>query len=269
LKAAFARQGGQGAPALRLAFDFDPLGRELMESLPSTRWATQSLSNTGGINRTKVLMSWSGGKDSCLALYEIQKGQYEVAALLTTLTHDYDRISMHGVRRVLLEKQAASLGLPLHQVFISRGATNEEYEKKIAEAFSVYRKRGIDSVAFGDLFLEDIRAYREQFLGRHQMRGLFPIWKRDTACFIREFIELGFKAIVTCVDAKVLDQSFSGRTIDEAFLSSLPVYVDPCGENGEFHTFVYDGPNFNQPVKFSIGQTVLRERFWFCDLLPQ
>jgi len=216
-----------------------------------------------------VLMSWSGGKDSCIALYEIQRAQnYRVAALMTTLTRDYDRISMHGVRRALLEKQASHLGLPLHQVLISKDATNEEYETRMGEAFSEYREHGIDSIVFGDLFLEDIRAYREQFLVRHKMRGLFPVWKRDTAGFIKEFIELGFKAVVTCVDSKVLDQSFAGRVIDETFLSSLPAHVDPCGENGEFHSFVFDGPIFAEGVKFSIGEVVLRESFWFCDLLP-
>ena len=176
---------------------------------------------------------------------------------------------MHGVRRVLLEKQATSLGLPLHQILISKGASNEEYEAKMVEAFSEYRGKGIDSVIFGDLFLEDIRAYREQFLARNNMRGFFPVWKRDTATFIREFLDLGFRAVVTCVDSKVLDQSFAGRLIDESFLSSLPPQVDPCGENGEFHSFVFDGPDFSAPVKFSLGETVLRESFWFCDLLPE
>lgn len=219
---------------------------------------------------TPVLISWSGGKDSCVALYEIQRQpQYRVAALLTTVTRDYDRISMHGVRRVLLERQAASLELPLHEVFISRGATNEEYEMKTAEAFSVYRESGIDSVVFGDLFLQDIRAYREQFLVRHNMRGLFPVWMRDTAQFIKQFLEMGFRAVVTSVDSTVLDQSFAGRVIDESFLSSLPAKVDPCGENGEFHSFVFDGPNFKVPVKYSPGETVLRESFWFCDLIPE
>jgi len=219
---------------------------------------------------TPVLMSWSGGKDSCIALYDAQRTQkYRVAALLTTVTCDYDRISMHGVRRVLLEKQADSLGLPLHQVLISKGATNEEYEMKMAEAFSVYRKQGIDSIVFGDLFLEDIRAYREKFLARHNMRGLFPVWKRDTSVFVKEFIASGFKAVVTCVDSKVLDQSFAGRMIDEEFLSSLPSHVDPCGENGEFHSFVFDGPIFTEAVKFSIGEAVSRESFWFRDLLAE
>jgi uncharacterized protein (TIGR00290 family) len=217
-----------------------------------------------------VLMSWSGGKDSCLALHEIKNDQKVcVTALLTTITRDYDRISMHGVRRVLLEQQAASLGLPLHQILISKDASNDEYEAKMAEAFAGYREKGIDTVIFGDLFLEDIRAYREQFLTRNKMHGLFPVWSRDTAIFIREFVDLGFRAVVTCVDSRILDQSFAGRFIDESFLSSLPEQVDPCGENGEFHTFVFDGPAFSSPVKFSLGETVLRESFWFKDLLPK
>jgi len=214
-----------------------------------------------------VLMSWSGGKDSCLALYEIQKSSvYRVAALLTTITREYDRISMHGVRRALLEKQAASLGLPLHQVMISKAANNEEYEIKMALAFSEYHETGIHSVVFGDLFLEDIRTYRDQFLAKHAMEGLYPVWQRNTRSFIKEFIELGFKAVVSCVDSKTLDKSFAGKTIDEDFIYSLPANVDPCGENGEFHTFVYDGPSFAQPVEFSVGEAILREGFWFRDL---
>lgn len=215
-------------------------------------------------------MSWSGGKDSCLALYEIQKMKgYRVAALLTTVTRDYDRISMHGVRRVLLERQAASLGLPLHEVFINKGATNQEYEAKMAEAFSDYLAQGIDHVVFGDLFLEEIRAYRDQFLARHNLHGIYPVWRRDTTEFIREFSRLGFKAVVTCVDGKVLDSSFAGRLIDENFLSALPSHIDPCGENGEFHTFVFDGPNFKEAVRFSVGDKVLRDSFYFCDLLAE
>jgi uncharacterized protein (TIGR00290 family) len=212
-------------------------------------------------------MSWSGGKDSCLALYEIQKSSdYRVAALLTTITREYDRISMHGVRRALLERQATSLGLPLHQILISKGANNEEYESEMARAFSECREQGIDSVVFGDLYLQDIRAYRDQFLAKHGMKGLYPIWQRNTTNFIKEFIELGFKAVLSCVDSKMLDRSFAGKTIDEDFLSSLPANVDPCGENGEFHTFVYDGPSFAQPVEFSLGKAILREDFWFRDL---
>ena len=215
----------------------------------------------------QVLMSWSGGKDSCLALYEIQKSSdYRVAALLTTITREYDRISMHGVRRALLERQAASLGLPLHPVLISKGANNEEYETAMAQAFNECQQIGIDSVVFGDLFLQEIKAYRDQFLARHEMKGLYPVWQRNTTELIKEFIKLGFKAVVSCVDSKTLDRSFAGKTIDEEFISSLPANVDPCGENGEFHTFVYDGPNFTQPVRFALGETILREGFWFRDL---
>ena len=227
-------------------------------------------SRRSSVAATPVLVSWSGGKDSCVALHEIQKARtHRVAALLTTLTRDYDRISMHGVRRVLLERQAESLGLPLYPIFISRDATNEEYELKMGEAFSLYREQGIDSIVFGDLFLADIRAYREQFLARHSMRGLFPLWRRDTSVFIKEFVESGFKAVVTCVNSAVLNQSFAGRIIDEAFLSALPSHIDPCGENGEFHSFVFDGPIFREAIKFSTGETVLRNSFWFCDLLPE
>ena len=220
------------------------------------------------------------------ALYEIQQSSaYKVAALLTTITADYDRISMHGVRRELLEAQAASLGIPLHPVLISKGASNEEYETKFIEACSQYRasqdrslqdrsraendgaEDAASTIVFGDLFLADIRSYRDQFLARHNLRGLYPVWLRDTTEFIKEFLALGFKAIVTCTDAKVLGPDFAGRIIDEEFLASLPPGVDPCGENGEFHTFVFNGPNFKQKIAFSKGVTVQRDGFWFCDLL--
>jgi len=218
----------------------------------------------------QVLMSWSGGKDSCLALYEIQQAHhYQVAALLTTITQDYDRISMHGVRRELLERQVASLGLPLHEVLITKSATNQEYEAKFIEACAAYREQGIDSIVFGDLFLEDIKKYRDEFLARHALKGLYPVWQRNTTHFIREFIALGFKAIITCVNGDILGPAFAGRIIDDDFLSALPSNVDPCGENGEFHTFVYDGPNFKDPVRFTKGEVVQRDGFWFCDLLPQ
>jgi len=217
----------------------------------------------------EVLLSWSGGKDSCLALYEVQRtAGVRVQALLTTVTREFDRISMHGVRRVLLQMQASRLGVPLHEVFISRGATNEEYESAMGAALSAYQRQGTSRVAFGDLFLEDVRAYRERLLARHGMTGLFPIWKRDTSRLIRDFIQLGFRTIVVCVDPAQLDPSFVGRVIDDEFLAQLPPQVDPCGENGEFHTFVFDGPIFRDAVKFSIGATVCRDSFWFCDLLP-
>lgn len=205
-----------------------------------------------------------------MALYEIQKKQdCTVAALLTTVTQDYDRISMHGVRRVLLEQQAEALRLPLHQVLITKDATNLEYEAMMIEACARYRNLGTDTVVFGDLFLEDIKAYRDEFLARHNLCGLYPVWLRDTTEFVKEFIALGFKAVTTCVNSDSLDSSYAGVFIDEHFLSALPAHVDPCGENGEFHTFVFDGPNFNTSVKFSLGEVVQRGGFWFRDLLPQ
>lgn len=205
-----------------------------------------------------------------MALREIlQLANLRVEALLTTVTRDFDRVSMHGVRRVLLEQQAASLCLPLHQIYITKGATNEEYEAKTGEAFSTYHNRGIKSVVFGDLFLEDIRAYRERLLARHGMTGLYPVWGQDTSKLIRDFIGQGFKTITVCVDPAKLDSSFVGRVIDEQFLSELPAGVDPCGENGEFHTFVFDGPMFKIPVRFSLGEVVCRDSFCFCDLAPE
>jgi uncharacterized protein (TIGR00290 family) len=217
---------------------------------------------------TAVLMSWSGGKDSSMALEEIRR-EREVAALVTTITRDYDRISMHGVRAALLERQAESLSLPLHKVFISKGATNDEYEARTIEAFESYKAQGIGAVAFGDLFLEDIRAYREKLLGKLGMKGLYPIWGRNTDALIRDFLARGFKTAVVCVDPAKLPGSFCGRVIDEAFLAELPGNVDPCGENGEFHTFVFDGPGFREPIRFAFGERVLRDGFWFADLVPE
>jgi len=220
--------------------------------------------------RRPVLVSWSGGKDSCLALYELKRGHaFDVAALITTVTEDYDRVSMHGVRRMLLERQAEALGLPLHQVAISKDATNAEYEERMATALTAYAAAGVDSVVFGDLFLTDVRAYREQFLRRLQMTPMFPVWHRSTTEFVRDFVRLGFKAITTCVNTERLDESFVGRMVDDSFLEALPPDVDPCGENGEFHTFVFDGPLFTEPVRFCLGAKVLRGQFWFCDLLPE
>jgi uncharacterized protein (TIGR00290 family) len=214
----------------------------------------------------KVLFAWSGGKDSAMALHEIkEKGECEVVALLTTITEDYDRISMHGVRKVLLERQASSLKIPLEKVLITRDSSNEDYESKMREALGRYRN--VRAVCFGDIFLEDLRRYREDNLAKAGMKGLFPIWKKDTKLLARKFIELGFKAIITCVDTEVLDASFAGRYYDKSLIDDLPNGVDPCGENGEFHTFVYAGPIFGKAVDFARGETVLREgRFCFCDL---
>jgi uncharacterized protein (TIGR00290 family) len=215
----------------------------------------------------KILLSWSGGKDSAMSLYEIQERQdYEIAALLTTVTEGYDRISMHGVRRELLERQADSLGLPLEKIYIPKKATNGEYESRMRAVLERHLKEGIDSVAFGDIFLEDLRQYREKNLAQIGMKGLFPIWRRDSAELARSFIGLGFKAVVVCLDSKALGRSFAGKVINQEFLGSLPPRVDPCGENGEFHSFVFDGPIFREKVRYSVGEVILRDSFWFCDL---
>ena len=217
-----------------------------------------------------VIVSWSGGKDSAIALYEILKNEnYRVSALLTTVTEDYDRISMHGVRRILLEQQVASLGFPLEKVFIAKNASNAEYESKMEQVLAKYREVGTTSVVFGDIFLEDLRKYREDKLATLDMRGIFPIWKRNTQELVHTFMALGFKAITTCIDTSMLDRQFVGRMIDEQFLSELPPTVDACGENGEYHSFVYDGPIFKERVPYILGEIILREnRFYYCDLMP-
>ena len=195
----------------------------------------------------KVLFTWSGGKDSAMALHELQMNhKYEVSGLLTTVTEDYDRVSMHGVRTVLLKKQAEYLGLPIDSLCITTDTTEEDYEKIIREKFIYYKEKGIYSVAYGDIFLEDLRKYREENLSQIGMKAVFPIWKMDTNDLAHRFIELGFKAIITCVDSHHLDRRFVGRDFDEQFLAELPSNIDPCGENGEFHSFVYDGPIFTK-----------------------
>jgi uncharacterized protein (TIGR00290 family) len=217
----------------------------------------------------KVLFAWSGGKDSAMTLYELKEaGNYGVSALLTTVTRDYGRISMHGVRQSLLVQQTTSLGYPLEQVLISMSASNDEYEARMQETLEKYLKAGISAVAFGDIFLEDLRKYREETLSKIGMKAVFPIWKRNTAELARTFVDLGFKAVITCIDSKVLDKGFVGRLFDEQFLSQLPSNVDPCGENGEFHSFVYDGPIFRERLFYNLGDVVLRDnRFYFCDLV--
>ena len=220
--------------------------------------------------RTKAVLSWSGGKDSALALYELGKtGSYEIVALVTTIAQDHARVSMHGVRQVLLEQQAKSLGVALEKVFISTNISSEEYGYQMQEVLAKYQAVGVRSVVFGDIFLEDIRQYRQDNLSKVGMRGIFPLWKRNTDELARMFIDLGFEAVVSCVDSHALDKRFVGREFDEQFLSELPDSVDPCGENGEFHSFVYDGPIFRRRILCTIGDVVLREnRFYYCDLVP-
>lgn len=218
-----------------------------------------------------VLLSWSGGKDSALSLHALrQTPGVEVTGLLTTVTEDYDRISMHGVRRVLLEQQAAAAGLPLHVVSIPPDCTNEIYEERMGAELAAQRAQGVHRVAFGDLFLEDIRAYREAKLAGPGMEALFPVWGRDTTELALDFIEQGFQAVLVCVDTDVLDPVFAGRAFDADLLRDLPSHVDPCGENGEFHTFVHAGPIFRQPIPFQLGPQETRlGRFRYQDLIAE
>lgn len=203
--------------------------------------------------------NWSGGKDSTLALYRIlQSGQFDIRYLLTTLNAEADRISMHGVRSELLEAQAEALGIPAKKVHLPASSDMQAYETVMNTAISELRLEGISDCIFGDIFLEDLRNYREEKLREVSISAHFPLWKEDTAALVREFIDLGFKTIVVCVDSSKLDASFAGRVIDQQFLADLPEQVDPCGENGEFHTFVFDGPIFQKQVNFQIGEKVLK-----------
>jgi len=219
----------------------------------------------------KAILSWSGGKDSALALHEIQQaGDYEITALLTTITESYDRSSMHGIRRPLIEQQAGSLGIALEKVPLSRVSSNEEYDSRMRELLERHKGKGVSVVVFGDIYLADVRKYREERLASIGMKGVFPLWGRDTTELARTFIRQGFKAVITCVDSEQMDPGYAGRTFDEEMLASLPAGVDPCGENGEFHYFVYDGPPFGFAIPHTKGDVVLRdERFAFCDLIPE
>jgi uncharacterized protein (TIGR00290 family) len=221
------------------------------------------------MNVKKAVFAWSGGKDSAYAMYEIKKsGGYDVMALLTTVTRDYDRISMHGVRTELLEAQAEALKVPLKKVFIGIKASNIEYEKNMEKALLEYRDKGVECVIFGDIFLEDLRQYRENNLAKLGMKAVFPLWKKDTAKLAESFIYEGFKAVLACVDGKILDKSFAGREYDRSLLKDLHPTIDPCGENGEFHSFVYAGPVFDREIAVKKEEVVLREeRFWYCDLM--
>jgi uncharacterized protein (TIGR00290 family) len=219
--------------------------------------------------RTPVLFSWSGGKDSAMALHALLRSpDYEVVALLTTVTEGYDRISMHGVRRELLHRQAESVGLPLEEVRIPPQCINPVYEARMAETVLRFRGRGVLHVGFGDIFLEDLRAYREQKLISADMTALFPIWKVDTRELVARFLADKFRAVAVCIDPRKLAPTFAGRELDASFFGDLPPDVDPCGENGEFHTFVFDGPIFRAPIAVQIGTVVERDSFVFCDVLP-
>lgn len=233
--------------------------------------------------KTKAIFNWSSGKDSALALYKIIKeDQFEITSLLTSINREFQRISMHGVPVSLLEKQAESLGFPLIKMELPKEPTMEEYREIMAKTMNEIKSGGVTHSIFGDIFLEDLKKYREEQLSTIGMKAVFPLWKKNTTELIHEFLDLGFKTIVTCVNETYLDKSFAGRIIDKDFINDLPENVDPCGENGEFHTFTFDGPVFKNPISFHIGETVKKTYpkpktdeesedgeyvFWFCDLV--
>jgi uncharacterized protein (TIGR00290 family) len=237
----------------------------------------------------KSFFNWSGGKDSSLALYHLLNDKnYSIEKLLTNISGEYQRVSMHGVREGFIQQQAASIGIPLQTLALSHEPSMAEYESYMIKAMNGLQEQNFTHSIFGDIFLEDLKIYRETQLAKVAMTAVFPLWKRDTTELIHEFIDLGFKTIVVCVNEKHLDKSFCGRIIDKNFIADLPANVDVCGENGEFHTFVFDGPIFKQPVTFTVGDIILRNYtapknqtdncfkpvlvedygFYFCDLLP-
>ena len=232
----------------------------------------------------KSVMCWSGGKDSALCLYKVlQEKEYDVKYLLTTVNAQFKRISMHGVREELLDEQAKSIGIPSVKIYVNEG-TNAEYEKKMEEALLKFKSEGINHVIFGDIFLENLRKYREDNLTKVGMTGVFPLWKQDTRKLLEEFLSLKFKTIICCTNDAYLGEEWAGRVVEDNFLAELPANVDACGENGEYHTFCFDGPIFKIPIKIKAGEKIYKplivkttddcnlpqsqtKGFWFCDLL--
>jgi uncharacterized protein (TIGR00290 family) len=218
----------------------------------------------------KALLAWSSGKDSAWSLHVLrQQGGVEVAGLLTTVNETFGRVAMHAVRRELVEAQARAAGVPLRTVPIPHPCPNDVYEAAMAGALTEARTAGVEAVAFGDLFLEDIRRYREERMAPTGLRPLFPLWGRPTRALAEEMIDGGLRARLTCVDPRVLDPCFAGRAFDRDLLAALPPEADPCGERGEFHTFAWSGPMFREPVPVSLGEVVHRDGFVFADLLPE
>lgn len=223
-------------------------------------------------NISKAIFCWSGGKDSSYCLHKVlTENLFEVSYLLTTINSNYNRVSMHGVREELIELQALSIGIPLVKVKVSEGS-NEEYEKVMKETLLKLKAEGIDTVIFGDIFLEDLKSYRENNLSTIKMKAAFPLWKIDTNYLVNDFILKGFESITCCINEKSLNENWIGKIIDTNFIKHLPKNVDPCGENGEYHTFCYKGPIFKNTIKFSAGEKTLKNydqyKFWFIDLLP-
>lgn len=238
------------------------------------------------MTKVKTYFNWSSGKDASLALYHLLRiGRHQVDCLLTSINSVHNRVSMHGLRRELLVQQTKEIGLPLTTIELPEEPTMEEYNEKVEQIVQKLQQEKYTHCGFGDIFLEDLKTYREEQLKPYGIKCEFPLWKRDTKDLMEEFISLGFKAIVICIKSDLLDKSFVGRELNASFLADLPDNVDPCGENGEFHTFCFDGPIFNKPIKFTVGEKVYREYknpkkdkvvssdpsmgFWFCDLIPE
>jgi uncharacterized protein (TIGR00290 family) len=218
----------------------------------------------------KTLLAWSSGKDSAFALQALRSlPEVEVVGLLTTINETFDRVPMHAVRRELVGAQAAALGLPLTVAAIPYPCPNGTYEEVMGRTTAAAHAAGVEAIAFGDLALEDVRRYREQMMSSTGLTPLFPLWGRPTKGLAREMIAAGLRAVVTCVDPRELPAELAGRPFDEAFLDALPPAVDPCGEGGEFHTFVWGGPMFEQPIPIAVGETVTRDGFVFADVLPR
>lgn len=221
--------------------------------------------------RIPLALSWSGGKDSALTLATLRADpSVDVVALLTSVTRGYDRISIHGVRRTLLHAQAKSIGIPLHEIVLEAKSSNEQYDAAMADSLAALRRLhpNLSTIAYGDLFLENVRRYREARLGPLGFAGTFPLWGMPTRALAESFIDRGFEARLVCVDTTQLDASFAGRAFDRVLLADLPASVDPCGERGEFHTFVSNGPIYDAPIAYAIGDVVLRDdRFAYCDLI--
>ncbi|MFN8299959.1 MAG: ATP-binding protein [Chitinophagales bacterium] len=233
------------------------------------------------MKKPRIYINWSSGKDCCYALHLLQQqGQFEIAGLLTTVAAEHGRISMHGVRETLLDEQAAALGLPLKKVYLPRDYNMQVYEAAMQKTIDEYKQEGCTHAMFGDIFLEDLRQYRETKLKEQEITCVFPLWKMDTKALLEKVFGSGIKALVVCADALLLEKEFAGVELDNKFKSALPGNVDACGENGEFHTFVFDGPMFTKPVSFTKGEITLRTypnqhgteppeyKFWYCDLLP-
>ncbi|MCK4870542.1 MAG: diphthine--ammonia ligase [Gammaproteobacteria bacterium] len=221
------------------------------------------------MTKIKTIISWSSGKDSAFALYKLlQSDNYEVVGLLTVVTQDYERVSMHGVREELLELQAKNLSLPLHKINIPKNCSNEAYRTRMAQTIATLEADNISHIAFGDIFLQDVRAYREEQLRQTNITPLFPLWGQDSKQLSTEIIAAGFKAVLTCVDTTKIPAEFIGHEYDHNLIRKLPENIDPCGENGEFHTFIYDGPIFKAPISIARGDVVQRSDCLFADLAP-